>query len=48
MSKEKFQVIAIIIFIVMVLCFSIWWTFAQWEECRNMDFSIFYCIKHIL
>jgi hypothetical protein len=25
-----------------------WWLWAQWDECRSMGLSVFYCIKHVL
>ena len=33
--------------IIIVLGASIWFSKCQWDECRDADLSVFYCIKHI-
>lgn len=33
--------------LVMLVVFGLWWTIIQWYECRQMGFSILYCLKHI-
>jgi len=37
----------ILLFAGLVIIGSVWFAIAQWSECRDMGFSIFYCLKHI-
>jgi len=45
--SDSIYVVLGIIFVVCIFALVIWWTVAQWGECRDMGFSIFYCIKHV-
>lgn len=31
-----------------ILAVSLWWAKIQFDECRSMDFSVMYCIKHAM
>ena len=39
--------ISMLIIVILVLIFGAIWTYFQWTECRNANFSIFYCLQHI-
>ncbi len=36
-----------IVVVCLVLAVVLWFGKCQWDECREMGFSKFYCIKHI-
>lgn len=36
------------LFVLLMVIGSVTWMIVQWHECRGMDFSILYCIKHVL
>jgi hypothetical protein len=46
-TKDKILFILAIIFVILVVGISIWWSVAQWKECKRMELSNFYCIEHI-
>jgi predicted transporter len=37
----------ILILAVLLIILAGIWQYYQWKECREMGFSIFYCIQHI-
>jgi len=41
-------ILAVAIFAGGYIALISWWIFAQWNECRDLGLSVFYCIKHIL
>jgi hypothetical protein len=43
----KTENLGYIILAIVLIALSIWWTFAQWNECKKMELSNFYCIQHI-
>jgi len=45
--KDWVQLILALAFGVFVVGALIWFAIAQWSECREMGFSMFYCLKHI-
>ena len=45
------EIVFLLLIILFILAFVgaiAWWSVAQWNECRGMGLSIFYCIKHVL
>jgi len=35
------------IMFIVIFGLSIAWTTCQWNECRDNDLSVFYCLQHI-
>jgi len=48
MNPQDRWLIAACLGTTIALCaLSLWWSIAQWHECRDMGFSAFYCVKHV-
>ena len=43
----KLKTALAIIFVAVVFVSIVAWAVIQWHECREMGFSVLYCIKHI-
>lgn len=44
---SRFVVLIQVVFFLLLFLGGLAWTIFQWLECRDMGFSVFYCIQHI-
>jgi len=47
MKQIIIRYIVYLILLVLIIGFVVWWSIAQWKECREAGFSRFYCLQHI-
>lgn len=46
-KKVDWNKIFLWIAIIILMMFSFVWTWVQWNECRELGFSVLYCIQHV-
>lgn len=44
--KDYIKFILGILGLVLFIGLCIWWSVAQYKECKRMNFSTFYCVQH--
>lgn len=46
--SERLALILASLFMLLTIAGAAAWIYFQWAECRNMGFSVFYCIQHVM
>ena len=45
--NDYLKIIITFVIVALIICSILIWTYFQWTKCREMGFSIFYCLQHI-